>query len=299
MYTRTSSKFSEKFAYVPLIVANLRQIVELVELRFNVRAIGWTLKSVRPERFGDHSRFDVNKIYEAIEKSPDIIRTYAIVFTSTKLGSKALGDFASLEITVTARSKFGDNDENEKVIELQGLNCAEGDFRYFKKAIFEVVKLEKYYAPGTDMYDDLLANFIKSDFINNESKTLISGAISTRQYELAIKAISGLVESTLRDKLESFGVSEASSSAGVELAKLAFNKNNGYLSPPWLIAKESHEGAYLLFNGFFLWIRNGFHHKTKVFTSKEGILELLTLSCSLLRIIKLSTKRRVEDTELA
>jgi len=160
-----------------------------------------------------------------------------------------------------------------------------------EKAVFEVVKLEKYYAPGTDIYDDLLAHFIKSDFIDNESRTLISGAISTRQYELAIKAISGLVESTLRDKLESFGVSEASSSAGVELAKLAYNKSNGHLSPPWPIAKESYEGTYLLFSGFFLWIRNGFHHKTKVFKSKEGILELLTLSCSLLRIINLSAKR--------
>lgn len=291
MYKSVGSEFSEKFAHVPLTVANLKQIVELVELRFNVQAIGWTLKSVRPERFGNSYTFDVNKIYDVIEKSPDIIRTYAIIFTSVKIGNKALINFASLGITVTARSKFGDNDENEKVIELQGINCSERDFGYFEKAVFEVVKLEKYYAPGTDIYDDLLAHFIKSDFIDNESRTLISGAISTRQYELAIKAISGLVESTLCDKLELFGVSEASSSAGVELAKLAYNKSNGYLSPPWLIAKESYEGVHLLFNGFFLWIRNGFHHKTKVFKSKEGILELLTLSCSLLRIINLSTKR--------
>ena len=251
MYKSVGSEFSEKFAYVPLTVANLKQIIELVELRFNVQAIGLTLKSVRPERFGYPSRFDVNKIYDVIEKSPDIIRTYAIIFASVKLGGKALIDFASLTITVTARSKFGDNDENEKVIELRGLNCSKYDFGYFEKAIFEVVKLEKYYAPGTDIYDDLLAHFINSDFIDNESRTLISGAISTRQYELAIKAISGLVESTLRDKLELFGVSEASSSAGVELAKLAYNKSNGYLSPPWLIAKESYEGVHLLFNGFF------------------------------------------------
>jgi hypothetical protein len=285
------SEFSEKFVYVPLTVDNLKQIVELIKLRFNVGAFGWTLKSVRPERLGDSTRFNVEKIYDAIEKKTDIIRTYDIRFCHPNIGSKALANFASLGIIVTARSKFGDNDENEKVIELIGLNCSERDFGYFKKAIFEVVKLEKYYAPGTDMYDDLLARFIKSDFIDNESRTLIDGAISSRQYELAIKAISGLVESTLRDKLESLGVEEASWSAGIELAKLAYNKINGYLSPPWSIAKESHEGVYLLFSGFFLWIRNAFHHQTKIFTSKEGILELLTLSCSLIRIINLSTKR--------
>jgi len=288
---RGDSRFSEKFAYIPLSVSELKQIVELVELRFNVRAFGFNLKSVRPEKFGDSHNFNVTKIYDAIEQSSDIIRVYDIRFCSQDIKGKALADFVSLGITVTARSKFGDSDENAKAILLEGLNCCERDFAYFKKAVCEVVKLQKYYAPETDEYDDLLARFIKSDFIDNEYRTLISGAISTRQYELAIKAISGLVESTLRDKLESFGVSEASSCAGVELAKLAYNKSNGYLSPPWLIAKESYEGAHLLFNGFFLWIRNGFHHKTKVFKSKEGILELLTLSCSLLRIINLSTKR--------
>jgi hypothetical protein len=283
--------FSEEFIYMPLAVANLKQIVELVELRFKVRAFGFELKSVRPEKFGDFHNFDVNKIYDAIEKSPDIIRTYHVRFCSQNIGGKALADFASLGIIVTARSKFGDNDENEKKISLEGLNCSEKDFVYFKKAVFEVVKLEKYYPPGTNIYDDILARFIKSDFIDNESKTLITGAISTRQYELAIKAISGLVESALRDKLDSLGVAAAADSGGIELAKLAYNKNNGYLSPPWPIAKESQEGAYLLFSGYILWIRNGFHHQTKIFATKEGILELLTLSCALLRIVNLSAKR--------
>lgn len=288
---RGDSTFSEKFAYIPLSVAELKQIVELVELRFNVRAFGFTLKSVRPERFGDSHYFNVKKIYDAIEQSPDIIRVYDIRFSRQNTKRRALADVVSLGITVTARSKFGDDDEHKKVISLEGLNCGERDFAYFKKAVCEVVKLEKYYAPGTDEYDDLLARFVKSDYIDNESRTLISGAISTRQYELAVKAISGLVESTLRDKLESLGVTEASSCAGTELSNLAFNKANGHISPPWSVAKESEQGAQQLFNGFFLWIRNGFHHQTKIFTSKDGILQLLTLACSLLRIINLSTKR--------
>jgi hypothetical protein len=282
---------SEEFMYMPLTVAKLKQIVALVELRFSVRAFGSELKSVRPERFGHTHNFDVKEIYNAIENSSDIIRTYDIRFCNENIGKKALGDFVSLGITVTARSKFGDDDDNVKRISLRGINCYEHDFAYFKKAVFEVIELEKYYSPGTDMYDALLASFIKSDYIDNESRTLISGAISTRQYELAIKAISGLVESTLRDKLESLGVNEAYSIAGIELSNLAFNKQHGHLSPPWAVARESQEGAQLLFNGFFLWIRNGFHHQTKIFISKDGILELLTLVCSLLRIIKLSTKR--------
>ncbi len=288
---RGNSSFSESFAYIPLSVSELKQIVKLVELRFNVRAFGFSLKSVRPERFGDSHNFDVKKIYDAIEQSPDIIRGYSIKFCSQNIKGRALMDFVTLGIGVGMRSKFGDNDEHSKGISLQGLNCTERDFAYFKKAVCEVVKLEKYYAPGTDEYDDLLARFIKSDYIDNESRTLISGAISTRQYELAVKAISGLVESTLRDKLESLGVTEASSCAGTELSNLAFNRTKGHLSPPWSIAKESEQGAQQLFNGFFLWIRNGFHHQTEIFASKDGILQLLTLSCSLLRIINLSTKR--------
>ncbi|OGU60971.1 MAG: hypothetical protein A2X64_02910 [Ignavibacteria bacterium GWF2_33_9] len=283
-------KCSEEFEYVPLTVTNLKQIVELVELRFKVRAFGFELKSIRPEKFGDIHNFDINKIYDGIENSPNIIRTYHIRFCNKNIGGNALVDFATLGMKVIAKSKFGDNDENEKKIILDSLNCFENDFNYFKKAVFEIVKFEKYYPPGKDVYDDVIARFTNSDFIDDESKMLITGAISNQQYELAIKAISGLVESRLRNKLESLGVSSAANSAGIELAKLAYNKNSGCLIPPWPIAKESNEGAHLLLSGYMLWIRNGFHHQTKIFTSKEGVLELLALSCALLRIINLSTR---------
>ena len=170
MYGR--SDFSENFTYMPLAVANLKQIVALVELRFGVQAFGFRLKSVRPERFGHTHNFDVKEIYDVLEKSSDIIRTYDIRFCNQNIKSKALANFVSLGIIVTARSKFGDDDDNQKQITLAGLNCSEYDFVYFKKAVFEVVKLEKYYPPGTDMYDALLASFIKSDYIDNESSAL-------------------------------------------------------------------------------------------------------------------------------
>jgi hypothetical protein len=176
-------------------------------------------------------------------------------------------------------------------ISLLGLNCTEADFNYFCKACDEVLDLSIYLPPGKDIHDLVLADFVSSDYLSSDIKTLIVGAITTAQYDLAIKALAGVVESCLRDKLLDLGVVEAETKAGIELANIAYNKSAGKLMPPWPKATESAQGCQLVFNGFFQWIRNGFHHHATVFETKDGVLELIQLCNSLVKIVELSGKR--------
>jgi hypothetical protein len=285
---RAHTEFEKKFAFRFLTQDELERFVSTVETRFNIRAFGFTLKSVRPEKFKreDHS-FSVSKIYEAIAKHPTDVRVYDIRFSNRDIKGKALIDVVSLGIRVTCRSKFGDNDENERMIELEGLNCGGKDFDYFVKAANQVLRLERYLPPGTDVYDVRLSQFLDSDFLTEEIKALIAGPIQTRQYELAVKALAGLVESSLREKLLALGDQSVQTKAGTELAKSALNKESGVLVPPWNIGSESIQGAHLMFHGFFMWIRNTFHHHARIFErDKNGVLELIQLCSAMLKILE-------------
>ena len=286
------SEFTVKYSFRYLSIDELKRFIEVVEERFNVRAFGFSLKSVRPEQFKrqDHN-FSVENIFDAINEYPEHVRLYDIRFCSQNIKGQALIKFISLGIRVVCRSKFGNSDENERVIELNGLNCTNGDFNYFCKACDEVLHLSPYFPPGKDKHDLLIEGFLESEFLLPEVKTLILGAVTTGQYDLAIKALSGVVESNLRDKLIDIGVTEAETKAGTELANIAYNKSTGRLMPPWPKAIESVQGCHIVFNGFFQWIRNGFHHHAEVVETNEGVLELIQLCNSLIKIIELSTIR--------
>ena len=233
----------------------------------------------------------MEKIFDAINEYPEHVRLYDIRFCSQNIKGKALIDVVSLGIEVVCRSKFGNVDENARLIRLHGLNCTGKDFNYFCEACDEILHLSPYFPPGKDKHDLLIEGFLESEYLLPEVNTLIVGAVNTGQYDLAIKALSGVVESNLRDKLIDIGATEAESKAGIELAKIAYNKSTGLLIPPWPKSHESIQGCHIVFNGFFLWIRNGFHHHTEVVETKEGVLELIQLCNSLIKIIELSTIR--------
>ena len=289
---RANTSFNRKYAFRYLSTDELKQFIKVVEERFNVCAFGYSLKSVRPDKFKKQNHnFAVDEVFTAISDYPDYVRVYDIQFCSENIKGDALSKHVTLGIDVVCRSKFGNNDENERVISLSGLNCAERDFNYFCSACDEVLDLSIYLPPGKDIHDLLLAGFLSSDYLSSDIKTLISGAVTTGQYDLAIKALAGVVESCLRDKLLDLGVAEAETKAGTELAKIAYHESSGQLMPPWPKATESAQGCHLMFNGFFQWIRNGFHHHSTVLETKEGVLELIQLCNSLVKIVELSTKR--------
>ncbi len=290
---RAHTEFNKKLAFRFLNTDELQRFISTVELRFNVRAFGFTLKSVRPEKFKTETHnFPVSKILDAIRNHPNDIRLYEICFSSVDLENRALADVVSVGIRVKCRSKFGDNDDQEREIELRGLNCYKGDFGYFTKAADEVFGLMPYFPPGVDSYDTTMSSFLDSGFLLPEARAFVSGSIRTRHYDLAIKAIAGLVESNLRDKIMSHDVSSAETAAGAQLAKMAYGKQDGVLRPPWDAATESLEGVHLMVRGFFLWIRNGFHHHARILENdKDGALELIQLCNAILKIIEKSTPR--------
>ena len=289
---RDHTSHNRKYAFRYLSIDELKQFIQVVEERFNVHAFGFTLKSVRPDKFKrqDHN-FAVDEIFTAINDYPENVRVYDIEFCSKNIKGDALSKHVTLGIHVVCRSKFGNNDENERAISLSGLNCSEMDFNYFCSACDEVLDLSGYLPPGKEIHDLLLTGILGSDYLLSDIKTLIFGAVTTGQYDLAIKALAGVVESCLRDKLLDLGVDAAETKAGTELANIAYHKSAGRLVPPWPKATESAQGCHLMFNGFFQWIRNGFHHHSTVLETKEGVLELIQLCNSLVKIVELSTKR--------
>jgi hypothetical protein len=106
------------------------------------------------------------------------------------------------------------------------------------------------------------------------------------------KTVTDAGESNLRDKLASDGVQSADTAAGADLAKMAFDRESGHLAPPWDVAAESLQGVHLMLRGFFLWIRNGFHHHAHILADdKDGALELLQLCNALVKIVEKSRRR--------
>ncbi len=283
---RAHTEFNKQFSFRFLNTDELQRFISTVEVRFKVQAFGFTLKSVRPEKFKTETHnFPVSKIFDAVRDYPDDVRLYEVCFSSVNIGNKPLMDVVSLGICVTCRSKFGDKDDEHQKIELRGLNCYERDFDYFIKAADEILGLKPYFPPGVDAYDMTMSSFLDSSFLLPEAKAFVAGSIQTRQYDLAIKALAGLVESNLREKITSHGMPSAGSAAGVDLAKIAYEKESGILRPPWNIATESSQGVHLMVRGFFLWIRNGFHHHTRILEhDKDGALELIPKQacCSML-----------------
>ncbi len=290
---RGSTNFRKQFGFRFLTCEELQSFISTVELRFNAHAFGYELKSVRPEKFrAETHNFPVSKVFDAIRNHASHVRVYEICFSATDIKDRALADVVSLGICVVCRSKFGDNDEKERLIELRGLNCCKSDFDYFIRATDQILALAPYFPPGIDAHDTAMSAFVDAPFLLSEAKAIIYGSIRTQQYDVAIRALTALIESNLRDRLVSHGVASAETAAGADLAQIAFDKESGQLAPPWDIAAESLQGVHLMLRGFFLWIRNGFQHHAHILShDKDGALELVQLCNALLKIIEKSRPR--------
>ena len=95
-----------------------------------------------------------------------------------------------------------------------------------------------------------------------------------------------------KEKCLAAGRNEAQHKTGADLAIIAFNKQNGCLNPPWPIATEAQQGVQLMFQGFFMYLRNAFAHNVVVMgEDKSSVFECISTCEFLLNIIEKSTVR--------
>ncbi len=73
---------------------------------------------------------------------------------------------------------------------------------------------------------------------------------------------------------------------------MAYHRDQGCLTPPWPLATEANTGAQLMFQGFFMYMRNAYmHHSVVMGTDESAVYDLLATCEFLLKVIDSSTKR--------
>jgi hypothetical protein len=138
---------------------------------------------------------------------------------------------------------------------------------------------------------DLVRRYLHS-IANGELKNKVSKAMENHDYDLAMSAASIFVETKLREKCLSVGAVLAKNQTGVDLAVTSYHEEKGCLSPPFNVADRASHGVFLIFQGFFHYIRNAYGHNTVIMgNDRECIIEYLNFRETLLKIIETSRKR--------
>lgn len=162
------------------------------------------------------------------------------------------------------------------------------DFEAARKLLEKILNLQ---FSEEQLQEDLLARFSYS-IVNEELKGKVCRAMEHHDYDSAMSGASVLVEAKLRHKCLGVGGTSANGQTGVNLAVTAYHESKGCLNPPFTVATQASHGVFLIFQGFFHYIRNAYgHHSTVMGKNRECIIEFLNLCESLLKIIEKSTKR--------
>ena len=220
------------------------------------------------------------------KKQDGKIRKYTIHITRSSLDKT----ISHIDLTVRIKENADQTDPsyNYPSIEIIQYEGNQNDFNIVKTIIEKKLSL-KY--SERQFKADLLARY-KAAIQHEELRTRTESLMSSHQYDQAISGAAILVESTLRDACVNAGCAIASTSTGIDLAKHAYHATNGCLQPPYPVATQANHGVFLLFQGFFLYIRNAYIHNSLVTgDDRQYVIEYLTLCEFLLRIIQGSTKR--------
>ncbi|MFZ2146163.1 MAG: hypothetical protein WAV28_02995 [Sedimentisphaerales bacterium] len=140
-------------------------------------------------------------------------------------------------------------------------------------------------------YTDFIEQ-LKNSIQRSDVRSVVSAAILRKNLNLAVTGTIQLVESSLRKKCLDIGKDEAKEVSGVELAKVAYHEEQGCLIPPVAVAARANHGAFVLTQGFFLYIRNAFMHNEEVLKGDYRFaLSIIQLCEFLLSMIEQSIPR--------
>ncbi len=281
-------KYNLKCQYKEIKIEELIKYADKVNIRFSTNTLFEYVKSIEPQIFDSEFRITVKKFLKLAQKYHKSLRKYTIIFQGEHF--KGLS-YAHLGIKVILRSSYGDKDDNEKCVEIIGYGCPEYSFSAFVDFTLEELQLKRFHET-TDSIGKSIINRYDASIINPDILHLINPSIRAEHYDSALKLLISLVETKLKEKCLAAGRNEAQHKTGAELAVLAFNKQNGCLNPPWYIATEAHQGVQLMFQGFFMYLRNAFAHNVVVMREdKSSVFECISTCEFLLNIIEKSTIR--------
>lgn len=137
----------------------------------------------------------------------------------------------------------------------------------------------------------ILGSWLKDRLRSADLRSLTINAFTNEQYDAALGAACAYVEKELRAHITNNGGEPLATDAGVELSKLAYHNDDGVLSPPYPVAAQANHGAFLMVQGFMLYLRNGFLHNKVAEMDPEIVCDLLCMCDSMLALINNSQKR--------
>ncbi len=280
--------YNLKCHYKEIGTEELIKYADKVNIRLGTDTVFEFVKSIVPQVFDSKCRITFKEFLKITRKHHESLRKYTILFLGEHYKG---GAYASLGLTVTLRSKYGDKDDKEKCIEIIGYGCPEYSFNEFVDFTIQELQLKKFHETN-DLKDKNIIHRYDSSVLNPEILHLANPSIRSGHYDSALKLIISLVETKLKEKCLAAGRNEAQHKTGADLAIIAFNKQNGCLNPPWPIATEAHQGVQLMFQGFFMYLRNAFAHNVIVMgEDNSSVFECISTCEFLLKIIEKSTVR--------
>jgi hypothetical protein len=287
---RHNVEYRTRYYYRDISIQELEKFISTVKTRLETGLGRIDIRSIEPEEFNREYNASWEKFRSIFLDYYKSIRTYSIYFSSQKMGGRAPADFVFVKIVVCLQGKFGE--DTGKEIELCGCACYPNTYKTFVEIAVQELSLKEAPPPGMDFEDESILHRWQSGTKDSSLITLTEGAIKTKQYDVAVKAAISLVESRLREKCMAAGSSNAKHQAGPDLAVTAYHKDKGCLDPPWAIASEAQQGAQLLFQGFFFYLRNAYaHHSVVMGSDKSTAYECLAICEFLMKIVEKSVPR--------
>jgi hypothetical protein len=226
----------------------------------------------------------------AYTKYREDIRKFRLFFSSSSGSIENVPWYPHLELTIRLRDRK--NSLSYPRVELVSYGYRLEDFEAFERATARLLMLEPL--PGEmERHETMLLMDNARRMLKHETMSAqVLPSLANRHFDVALRTASSIVEDSLRQKCLSAGRSEAAGQTGPELAVTAFHPDRGCLTPPWPVATEAQHGAQLMFQGFFLYLRNAFTHRAVVLADDAvAAFGGLALCDFLLYVIENSTAR--------
>ncbi|MGD0650474.1 MAG: TIGR02391 family protein [Verrucomicrobiia bacterium] len=225
---------------------------------------------------------------KAYAKRARDIRKYRLHFCD--LYATRLYSPPHVEVTVRVRDTW-DNPSYPKIT-IDGYGCNREDFAEFLSTAVNSLGLEKYPGRASEFDDSVIEQDYERIVGNPAVRNQIMASVAGHNYDAALRTASSILEDKLRQRCIAAGRLEAAKQTGVDLAVTAFHKDRGCLKPPWPVSAEPETGAQLMFQGFFMYLRNAFMHNTVVMgEDRTAVFECLMTCGFLMSVVEASTIR--------
>jgi Protein of unknown function (Hypoth_ymh) len=267
------------------------ELVEKVRLALDQKRYGYFVGrvDVGGGSAGDEARVTFGRYAELFATKPELVKNVRAYFAREDMRDSAPSAHDCFYLEQHQESSYGLEGPR---LEVGAFGVRPESFELFVSIVEGVLPTQRVAAHGLTLDDTRLRERFRSRWVDPDLMSHTSGAISARQYDVAVKAAIGVVETRLRAKCVAAGRAGAQALSGMDLAIEAFHKDRGCLVPPWPVATEAQAGAQLMFQGFFLYLRNAFaHHSVVMGNDTTSVYDVLAMCEFLLKVIDKSTVR--------